>query len=1607
MDITRPTHHFVESVSFHLLSPDEIIKSSVKEINATEIFDGLNHPVPGGLYDPSLGPIDKTASCQTCSLGFFQCPGHFGHVELAVPVYAPLVFAQMYQLLRQTCLHCHKMRSGSLKTALLSLKIRLLDRSLLNESKEIDLRFEQLVEAGSSPAEALTALSAEVNNKIIATTTINNKRPINRKNGSIHSERNRIINDYLKKAPASMQCQSCRLHIPTLYRHGGNKIFISSSTRFTKPPELTDDGDLKDASIGASGASIGGTSAESTTTSKSSGLQYLTPMHVFEHLKLLWENEDQLLGQFFGSQFKGPGATVVDVKASSTTSSSSTVDHRIFFQQVLSVPPSRFRPPSVFGGSQFDHPQNTYLLEIIKLNKKIVEIGDSSLDLLVKTWIALQDQCNWLFDSSKCTSGQMGKTPPPGLKQILEKKEGLFRKHMMGKRVNYAARSVISPDPFIATNEIGIPMHFATRLTYPEPVCAFNVERLKDAVCRGSHQHPGATHIQRPDGSLISLEGMSEQQRRSLSCHISADAGFSGVGDSGLSSTTGTATATNTVGQTVVHRHIRNNDIVLMNRQPTLHKPSMMAHKVRVLEGEKTLRMHYANCNTYNADFDGDEMNLHFPQSELARAECYLIANCDNQYLVPTDGSPLRGLIQDHIVSGVLLTLKDTLLTKDLITDLLWAALSETLVAREKIILPPPAMIKPFYRWTGKQVISIVLEHLRPLQSPPITLTSKAKLPARLWGKANAEESVITFQSDYLVHGCMDKSQFGASAFGITHAVFESWGPASAGKLLTSIGRLMTRYDQHFGFTCRLDDLLLKDSGNCQRSALIQTSVAAGPKTFSTYIGVDDDDSRSQDERNDQDTVAMEKIVRSDELARGLDGRMKQAMNDVTSSIIDVCLPKGQLRPFPFNNMSLMTMSGAKGSMVNSSQISGLLGQQELEGRRVPVMVSGKTLPSFPAFSRQARHGGYVTQRFLTGLRPQEFFFHCMAGREGLIDTAVKTSRSGYLQRCLIKHMESLKVQYDGTVRDSDGTVVQFLYGEDGLDVIKQKYLGKFDFLEHNLSGACNNAGTMPTTKPSTTKVMEENLRVINDKDIPISTTTHPPHLCKGSTSETFLTSLLQHSSDPAFVDEMLTKYQSCLVEPGEAVGLLAAQGVGEPSTQMTLNTFHFAGFGAKNVTLGIPRLREIIMTATQKIKTPSITVPLLGAAGDSKPTAAQVEKICRSMNRLTLRSLLKGVEVGEELRSDGDGGVRRRYRMYTVKIRMLGEQEMITNHHTSLKEVAVVAEGKFIRRLLSTIDKKATSSRSKTVSLIEENMPAPSISASAGAGSSSSSDSSSDDEDISAGGEFVTKKQSKRVSIGGLDGGLDDLDDGLDGENNAENSNKTNTTHNNNNNNSHTNNSQTNNSQNFNVIGWTAEKDEVSYEFVLKYPAHLKKIPMLEVVEDQMENVLLREIKGITSCFPNRDSSLPVDHPPTGITTEGGNIRGLWEYGSLFDLNNIFSNDIYSILTIYGVEAARATIVREVGAVFAVYGISVDHRHLYLIADYMTFDGGYRPFNRMGIAHSPSPLLQMTFETTVGFLRNACLSGDYDDLKSPSSQIVMGQPVSLGTNSFDVRHAL
>ncbi|CAO3624522.1 unnamed protein product [Cunninghamella blakesleeana] len=1560
-----------------------------------------------------------------------------------------MFFDNLYAVLRAQCVYCHHFRMGQTQKKKVLAKLKLLEHGLIREAQAVDEFYVQIdkkkkkgaVDNDDEPEEMDVEGQVFTNAKeyeefldkyvqdCLADPEIRKYSADNYKVTVINEVRKQVMGDFMKRCLAIKRCENCESISPPYRRDGAAKLFQISLTR--KEKQLMDQKHGDDNKLNPKQQ------------------RFLTPYEVRKLIQKLFEKEGDVTTLLFGG--RNPHSAGHIKRAS----------YHMFFIEVLAVAPTRFRPPSVMGDKVFESPQNELLSNILN-NSHTVRDHSSELQkaseqdpvdkatvlrlrtLFIDSIINLQHAVNSFIDSTKNpTRVAQGQTNPPGIRQALEKKEGLFRKHMMGKRVNYAARSVISPDPNIETSEIGVPPVFAKKLTYPEPVTAHNIKELRQAVINGPYQWPGATHVQNEDQSIDVLANLSVESRIALANSLLAPQSSSTSASNGTNSHLNFS-RTQTVNKKVF-RHLRNGDMLLLNRQPTLHKPSIMAHKARVLPGEKTIRMHYANCNTYNADFDGDEMNIHFPQNEIARAEAALIANTDNQYLVPTSGNPLRGLIQDHVVGGVWMTSRNTFFTKDEYQQLLYGSLKpeQDGTGNGRILTLPPTIFKPQPLWTGKQVISTILLNLT-YGKPQLNMKSSSKVPGRYWGPDAKEEAEVLVVDGELVRGILDKSQFGATAYGLVHSVYELYGPESAGKLLSIFGRLFTKYVQSHGFTCRMDDLRLTEEGDQWRRGLLDDGVSLGTEAHLEYLGLAETAKTASKKVLDKEfKLRMQEVARDDDKLAGLDNAMKSKVNKLTSSITEKCLPNGLVRKFPDNDMQMMTVSGAKGSNVNVAQISCLLGQQELEGRRVPLMVSGRSLPSFRPYDTSARAGGYVTGRFLTGIRPQEYYFHCMAGREGLIDTAVKTSRSGYLQRCLIKHLEGLKVHYDHTVRDSDGSVLQFHYGEDSLDVIKAKYLDKFGFSAENfetLSQKYNPKAALTAleTKEGETYAKKA-LKKPKKYDPALSVYSPGKHL--GVVSERFAIAMQKYiDSNPdgmpfekdkpldknnerfsnlnksKFKALMHLKYLHSLVEPGEAVGLLAAQSVGEPSTQMTLNTFHFAGYGAANVTLGIPRLREIIMTAAKDIKTPTMLLPLRTDINQPENLA---NKFCKSVSKLTLAQIVDNVNVTETTTSKSSSNDHRRSKVYTIRLNLFSGEEYAAEYNTTPARVKKVLATTFLKDLEESI-RKDIKGRKNTTNIAEGkkvsedgDLDEDNVNEALGADAGRATEENDGDatesklnektkqratyDDDDEGGEasdndLLDEEAELEKAIAN---GKDDEDEDVD----MDKPKKTKSP-------SITNLEELAVGKSNYVTSWKFDDEDGSWcELDMKFPAGTKKILMVNLIEKTCNRVIIHEVAGIQRCFEYIN---PTENDTSKrLQTEGVNLRGMWGYSDLIDINYIDTNDIAAILRTYGVEAARNAIIKEVASVFGVYGIKVDRRHLTVIADYMTFEGGYKPFNRTGIRSNVAPFLKMSFESTCKFLNDAAMSGDFDTLESPSSRIVLGKVVEGGTGSFEVLQPL
>nr|ALK02059.1 RNA polymerase I largest subunit [Wickerhamiella domercqiae] len=1662
MDIASPVGSTIERVGLGFLSPADIRKLSVKQITNPEVFDNLGHPVSGGLYDLALGAFLRSL-CATCGLDDRKCPGHLGHIDLPVPLYNPMFFGHMFVLLRSCCLFCHRFRLRSSEVHLYVCKLRLLQYGLMLEAQQVgDLRGDTKYTSSQAEIDVDADVDAAPDDEEdrpeeagadelfqVREQFVKSKIESAIKSGfapqsgiqtpTVSSERKAIIKDLYARLIARPRCNNCGMYSPKFRKDGLSKIFERA---------LTDRQARHNQSKGVERQVMVSTANKPLVVEKieeeqevldvpktkgQNGNRFVLSSEVYNHLRRVFHNEQDICRVMFHMR---PTTQLVSAD--------------IFFVHQVVVPPTRFRLPSELGDEVHMNPMTELLSKVLQsclrirdLSEEVANLRDAKIageqrklafTQLMNQFVSLQNDFNGIIDSTKNQNTPVGATPLPGIKQALERKEGLFRKNMMGKRVNYAARSVISPDPNLETNEIGIPPVFATKLTYPEPVTSYNVEELRKCVMNGADVWPGATMVQHENGQLVSLAGMTIEQRTAVANQLQTP------------STTNAPLGVNKK----VYRHIRNRDVVLMNRQPTLHKASMMGHTVRVLPKEKTLRLHYANTGAYNADFDGDEMNMHFPQSEAARAEALLLANTNSQYLTPTSGKPLRGLIQDHISAGVWLTSKNSFFSRDEYHQLVYGSIrpESGQFASERVLTVPPAVMKPQPLWTGKQVISTILLNVKPADRPGLNLDSKNKVKGEYWGAAGAEENAVVFRSGELLCGILDKSQYGAADYGLVHAVHELYGADSAGLLLSVLGRLFTKYNMHLALTCGMDDLRLTEDGDQWRRELLEQANGVGLVAATEVTNMPPETTSTDKEFRRR----LEEILRDDNKLAVLDAITQNKASSITTQVVAKCIPAGTAKQFPYNNMQSMALSGAKGSNVNVSQIMCGLGQQALEGRRVPVMVSGKTLPSFKPFETHVRAGGYIGGRFYSGIRPQEYYFHCMAGREGLIDTAVKTSRSGYLQRCLIKQLEGVRVEYDNTVRDSDGTLVQFLYGGDSVDTIKESYLRQFDFCAANVDAlkVKHTPSVVDELDDERAASYAKKLRKHPELD-PVTSVLNPQKYI-GSISESFEKDLGQYADQKwpsakkdrrRFKSLMQLKYQQSTVDPGECVGIVASQSIGEPSTQMTLNTFHFAGHGAANVTLGIPRMREIIMTASPHIKTPQMVLPLRSEVSD-----AQADVFAKSVSRIMLSQLIDKIVVTERT---GLNEASQYVRAYRVRLQLFSCSEYEEEYDILQREVEDVLSGKFLSMLEDAVTKETRRQRKVEQGVVVSAVPDTATVSSRKAGegnvdddeadASEASENESDDGDS----DIEAKKEAERgvaydleddedepVQLQSIhdteameaDASEDESGSDKDNEDFEDEAPELQSP------------SPSSDESDAEPRDDAMEVDEVDRlaqmtkaqtqrqssivsrhrtvrrfnfddadsswcEFELEYPARGKKLLMVNLLEALCRRVVVREVPQVERALR------PTQHKAGRvIVTEGVNFSAMWQEDMFVDVDGITSNDVAAVLHTYGVEAARATIAREISNVFETYAIAVNPRHLELIADMMTRDGTYLPFSRQGLESGTSPFLKMSFESTCQFLTRAVLEGATENLDSPSARIVVGRPIMGGTGSFDVLQA-
>jgi len=852
----------IDSIQFGLLSPEKIRKMSATRIITPDTYDEDGFPIEMGLMDPRLGVIEPGLRCKTCGqrVGKDGCPGHFGHIELAMPVIHVGYVKTILGILRSTCRGC-----GHL----------LLEEE---QKRKLERKYEALVKNGQP--------TLNFSKEVIALARKATKCPYcGRPNHNIELDK------------------------PTTFREEGHKM---------------------------------------------------TPAEVREWLEKVSEVEEENLYMFdINPEVARPEWMVLTV---------------------LPVPPVTTRPSITLETGERSEDDLTHkLVDIIRINQRLQENRDAGAPQLIveDLWELIQYHITTYFDNqtagippARHRSGRALKT----LAQRLKGKEGRFRSNLSGKRVNFSARTVISPDPNLSINEVGVPIKMARELTVKVRVTPYNVEEVKELVRRGPFPEPpegkiyipGVNYITRPDGRRIKV---TEENAETVAERVEVGA--------------------------IAERQLNDGDIVLFNRQPSLHRMSMMAHKVRVLP-YKTFRMNLAVCPPYNADFDGDEMNLHVLQSEEARGEAEVLMKVQENILSPRFGGAIIGAIHDHITGCFLLTHQNRVFDKDDAVRIL-SAIDYKGEINDKM--------------SGKEIFSKILPK-------EINLEYKAQ------SCINCDEclkeqcpydSYVVIKNGVLEKGVIDEKSIGAFKGVILEYIARKYGMDAARDFIDRVTKLGITAITTIGFTTGIDDEDMPEEANIQREEQL---AKASEKINQLIKAYNNGELEEIPGRSLEETLEME-IMR-------VTGRTRDQMGEIAGHYLGMG-----------NSAVIMARSGARGSMLNLSQMAGCVGQQAVRGERISRGYMSRTLPHFKKGDLGAEARGFVASNYKKGLTPTEYFFHSMGGREGLVDTAVRTSRSGYMQRRLINALENLKMEDDGTVRTTYGDIIQFNYGEDGVDPAK------------------------------------------------------------------------------------------------------------------------------------------------------------------------------------------------------------------------------------------------------------------------------------------------------------------------------------------------------------------------------------------------------------------------------------------------------------------------------------------------------------------------------------------------------------------------------------------
>jgi len=1188
---------------------------------------------------------------------------------------------------------------------------------------------------------------------------------------------------------------------------------------------------------------------------------------------------------------------------------------------ILRIPPPQVRPSVVQDNNQRSEDDLTHkLFDIIKNDKTLQQKieGNSSKNVIDEMTNVVQYHVATLVDNEipgVAPSAQRSGRPLKSIQQRLGGKEGRIRYNIQGKRVEFSARSVITPDPNLSVAEIGVPLEIAMNLTSPERVTPYNLDKLYKLIQNGADKWPGAKTIVRADGRMISLK------------HVNTKELVLYNGD-------------------VVNRHLLDNDILLFNRQPTLHKMSMMGHRVKVLP-YKTFRMNVLVTRPYNADFDGDEMNAHLPQSYEAMVELEEIAAVPHHVITPRHAKPMIGVYQDTLVGSYRLTQPGIKFTRrEFMNLMMWNK-------RFDGNMPVARSIEDGKeRWTGQQVLSELLSHINVEMGNKLFDSDK---------DSKESDNYVKIVEGNIEQGVIDGDIYMKPSKGIIHVTYNDYGPKDTIALLDALQNTIENFLVLNGFSVGISDLIADDDTKKAIDANIQERKKQIEQVIlQVHLDLFDNNTGKTNQQEFEDQVF---------------GILNQATSDAGSL--------GQKSLSSENRLLAMVRSGSKGEPLNVAQMMACLGQTAIEGKRVPYGFTDRTLPHYKKYDDSAEARGFIESSFIRGLTPQEFFFHAMSGREGLIDTAVKTADTGYIQRQLIKSMEDLTVQHDGTVRDANNNIVQYHYGEDGINPTKIETqslpIGKLsqeeiktqfgmvgvDWATVLKDGVIRDNDAELVTEYVNDLLFDQRMMVegvFQSKSLDSGSVFAPVNLARWilntktrfalkANEKTDLTpayvlsgikkiitrthpyhkiwcALLRFHLSPhkLIVKERFTKeafemlmeiivltHMKSWVQPGDQVGIVAAQSIGEPATQMTLNTFHQAGVASKSaVTRGVPRLRELLKV-TQNPKASSLTIALKPEYRTNKDKAREV---VQDLELTVLRNITDKVaiywdEKDEDTVVEADKDLMKFYKLFEEGLmadegieeawskwvlRLELNSEEMFNRNISIQEVVTVIKNTW----------------SNDINVVYS--------------------------------DYNSDKLVMRIRLP------------------------------------------------------NKEKQDKDTASQLDDFTNLKKFQ-----NKLLNSVVIRGLPGIKAVTFRNDKQLveSVDGKYEQVEqyvldTDGSNFIKVMNHPAV-DGTKLYSTNVWDVYEVLGIEATRAILYNEINGLFE--SVGVNYRHLCLLCDVMTRFGKLMSIDRYGINKNDiGTLAKASFEETEKILLKAALFGEVDPVTGVSANIMMGQPIRGGT---------